>query len=86
MVRGLKPSDKSRPLCSAVAQVLLAHREAHGFTLTKLAELSGLTRQMIRFVEQGKRVPTVDTLAKLAVALGVTPSAILAEAEGAISF
>ena len=86
MVKTLKPSDKSRRLCSAIAHVLLAHREAHGFSLTKLAELSGLTRQMIRFVEQGKRVPTVDTLAKLAVALGVTPSALLAEAEGSSRF
>ena len=54
--------------------------------MTQLAELSGLTRQMIGFVEQSKRIPTVDTLAKLAVALGITPSAILAEAEQACRF
>jgi transcriptional regulator with XRE-family HTH domain len=61
--------------------VLLERREACGFSQTKLAELSGLTRQMISFVEQSRRIPTVDTLARLAGALGVQPSAILSEAE-----
>ena len=82
----LKPADKSRRLCSALARVLQEHREAQGFTQTKLAELSGLTRQMISYVEQSKRLPTVDTVAKLAVALGVTPSTILAQAEVACHF
>ena len=41
---------------------------------------------MISFVEQSKRIPTVDTLGKLGVALGVKPSAILLEAEQACRF
>jgi transcriptional regulator with XRE-family HTH domain len=82
----LKPSDKSRRLCSAIALVLHQRREACGFTQTKLADLSGITRQMISYVEQSKRIPTVDTLAKLAAALNLTPSSILAEAESASGY
>ena len=86
MVGCLMPDDKSRRLCSEIARVLLERREACGFSQTKLAELSGLTRQMISYVEQSKRIPTVDTLAKLAAALNLPPSAILAEAERACRF
>ena len=86
MVKKLNSADKSRRLCSGIARVLLEQREACGFTQTKLAELSGLTRQMISYVEQSKRIPTVDTLAKLAVPLGLAPSAILLKAEQACRF
>jgi transcriptional regulator with XRE-family HTH domain len=82
----LKAADKSRDLCVEIARVLLERREACGFSQTKLAELSGLTRQMISFVEQSRRIPTVDTLARLARPLGVTPSVILSEAEKACRF
>ena len=82
----MNPADQSRRLCSEIARVLLKHREACGYSQTKLAELSGLTRQMISFVEQSQRIPTVDTLAKLAVALKQSPSSILAEAEQACGF
>ena len=86
MVSSLKTSDKSSRLCSSIARVLHDHRAALGFTQTKLADLSGVTRQMISFVEQGKRIPTVDTLSKIAQALGVTPSSLLAEAERACRY
>lgn len=86
MLEFLNSADKSHQLCCEIARVLLRHREASGLSQTKLAELSGLTRQMISFVEQSQRVPTVDTLAKLAIALKQSPSSILAEAELACGF
>ena len=85
-MKKLNSADKSRRLCSGIARVLLEQREARGFTQTKLAELSGVTRQMISYVEQSKRIPTVDTLAKLAVPLGLAPSAILLKAEQSCRF
>lgn len=82
----LKPADKSRQLCHSLAVVLSKRREALGLSQTKLAELSGLTRQMISFVEKGRRIPTVDSIAKLATALNASPSALMAEAEKACAF
>ena len=72
----------------------MAHEESTRYDLQaevaalrqKLAELSGLTRQMISFVEKGRRIPTVDSIAKLAAALEARPSALLAEAEKACAF
>jgi transcriptional regulator with XRE-family HTH domain len=83
MVQELNSTDQSRRLCAEIARVLLEQREACGLSQTRLAELSGLTRQMISYIEQSKRIPTVDTLAKLAQPLGMSPSAILCKAEQA---
>ncbi len=59
---------------------------AVGLSMTEVASASSLTRQMVGFVEKGARVPSVDTLAKLAVALETSPAKLLAEAERRCSF
>jgi transcriptional regulator with XRE-family HTH domain len=50
-----------------------------------MADRANLSRQMIGFVEQQKRVPTIDTLARISRAFGILPSRLLAEAEEAIT-
>jgi DNA-binding XRE family transcriptional regulator len=47
-----------------------AEREARGFTLSELAERAGLTRQTVRRVERETRMPSVDVIVRLALALG----------------
>lgn len=39
--------------------------------MTKLAAESGLSQQMISYVERGMRSPTLDTLLRIAAALDV---------------
>ncbi len=77
----MKPAEKSKALCHAMAAILREKRLSAELSLTKMAELSGLTRQMVGFVEKGSRVPSLDTLAKLAIALGTSPSSLLRDAE-----
>jgi len=48
---------------------LAAIRKRRGMTQAKLAELTGLARESIAYIETGKRKPTGETLKKLAVAL-----------------
>jgi transcriptional regulator with XRE-family HTH domain len=43
-----------------------------GLTQEKLTEDSGVSQQYISELERGARNPTIDTLAKIALALGVT--------------
>jgi transcriptional regulator with XRE-family HTH domain len=43
--------------------------------------MSGLHRNYISLLERGLRSPTVDVLERLAQALGMTPSALIAGAE-----
>ncbi|MDY7802006.1 XRE family transcriptional regulator [Burkholderia stagnalis] len=56
-------------------------RENRGWSLTNLAEKSGVSRAMIHKIERGESSPTASLLAKLAGAFGLTMSALLALAE-----
>ncbi|CAB3749726.1 helix-turn-helix domain-containing protein [Paraburkholderia humisilvae] len=58
-----------------------AERESRGWSLTGLAEKSGVSRAMIHKVERGESSPTATLLAKFAGAFGMTMSALLAFAE-----
>lgn len=55
-------------------------RKAHGFSLERLAELSGVSRAMLGQIETAKSVPTVSLLWRVADALGV-PVATLVSTE-----
>lgn len=54
-----------------VAYSLAAAREQRGISLTKLAELTGMTRQALSRIERGEnKNPTFSTLQRIATALG----------------
>lgn len=74
-------SKVSALLCSALSEVLRDARQSAGLSLGEVAELSGLNRQAITFVERGDRKPTTETLAKIALALGLLPSELWGRAE-----
>jgi transcriptional regulator with XRE-family HTH domain len=57
---------------SLVSERLKAERSQRGLTLRELAAASSLSANTINLIERGKISPTVATLHKLAVALGVT--------------
>jgi transcriptional regulator with XRE-family HTH domain len=63
-----------------VARVLKARRQQAGVSMTRLAEMSGMSQQMISCIERGMRVPTIATLYRVARALGTTSEEVLAEA------
>ena len=54
-----------------LAALLKAERERRGWSLSKVAELSGLDHTMILRVENRERTPTIDTLWRIADALEV---------------
>jgi len=47
-------------------------RQKSGYTLSQIAELSGVSRSMISLIERGETSPTAAVLNKLADALGVS--------------
>ena len=49
--------------------------------MTKLAQESGLSQQMVSYVEKQKRTPSLDTLLRICGALGIQASEILKKAE-----
>lgn len=52
-----------------VSRILKAERERQGLSLTAVAELAGLSQQMVSYVERGMRNPTLDTLLRITDAL-----------------
>ena len=62
---------------------LRARREAKGLSQAALAELTGLTTNYISVLERGQKLPTLDTLMKLAKKVGATPGELLGD--GAIT-
>lgn len=72
------PQDVSE----AVAANLRRIRKAKNYSLERLASLSGVSRAMIGQIETGRSSPTVALLAKIAAALGIDVSALLATRDG----
>jgi transcriptional regulator with XRE-family HTH domain len=69
-----RPSD---PVAERFAQNLLRAREAASLSQEELAFRAALHRTEIGLLERRVRTPRIDTLAKLAGALGIEPAALL---------
>lgn len=65
----------------ALAQVLQNERNAKKLTQMEVSGRAGLTHQYIGYIERGVRCPTVDVLVRIAMALGVKASTLVARAE-----
>lgn len=59
--------------CVGVAARIKARRQAAGLSINRLSEMAGLSQCMVSYIEQGKRVPTLATVFRLARALEVAP-------------
>jgi transcriptional regulator with XRE-family HTH domain len=71
---------KREAICSTVARLLKEERERQGLSLNSLAARAGLSRQMVSYIEQEERNPTLDTLLRLADALNIELDEILKRA------
>jgi len=67
-------------VCSAVARLLREERERQVLSMSEVAGRAGLSQQMVSYVEREMRVPTIDTLFRLAQALGLNPVTLLTKA------
>ena len=65
----------------SLAERLKLERESRGWSLSVLAERSGVSRAMINNIERGAASPTAALLGRLSGAFGLTLSTLLARAE-----
>lgn len=72
--------DISRRVVEAVAQNLRNERIRQRVSMDSLAAKSGLSQPMISYVERGMRNPTLETLLRIAGALGVDLSKLIKRA------
>jgi transcriptional regulator with XRE-family HTH domain len=68
---------------SQAASLLRQERERRGVSMTRLAEMSGLSQGMISLVEHEQRNPSLDTLLRICIALEIDLSNVLSRAERA---
>ena len=58
-------------LKQTVAKNIRVQRLARGYTQEELSELAGINRNYTGMIEREERSPTIDTLEKIAKALGI---------------
>jgi transcriptional regulator with XRE-family HTH domain len=66
---------------AAFGQVLRKHRVAAGWSQEHLSLESGVQRNFISLIETGQNQPTITTIFKLAAALDIKASKMIAEVE-----
>jgi transcriptional regulator with XRE-family HTH domain len=67
------------PIRAALARNLRRIRASHGLSQEALADLAGLHRTFVGSVEREERNISIDNVARLAGALGVTAADLLSE-------
>lgn len=72
-------------MCAHVARLLRNERLRQKLSLNALAAQAGLSRQMVSYVEQEMRKPTLDTLLRMAEALDLRIEDIIGQARRAAS-
>ena len=73
--------DRVVEISNSVVALLREERQRAGLSMNAVAERSGLSQQMVSYVERGMRKPTLDTLLRIAKALDVRLSEVIAAAE-----
>jgi transcriptional regulator with XRE-family HTH domain len=80
----IKPTQDNSAAAPSQIEVLAKevkfHRKQRGLPLEALAELSGVSRSMISKIERAEATPSTAVLSRLAEALGVTFSKLMAPA------
>jgi len=74
-------ASEGRDLCKAFGEVISRRREALGLSLEAVATKAELKEAGLGFVESGVGRPSLDTLCRVAYALGVTAADLIAESE-----
>src|SRR5439155_13177884 len=68
-------------ICTAVARILREERLRKKISLNALSARAGLSYQIISYIEREMRTPKLDTLLRIANALGISLSDVIKRAE-----
>jgi len=70
---------KTLDILKVCGQNIRQYRKKKGLTLGQLSRLLGITGAYLGYLERGQRNPSLLTLARIAVILGVSPYILLRE-------
>jgi transcriptional regulator with XRE-family HTH domain len=74
-----------RTICDEVVRLLREERERRGFSKYFVAQRSGLSEQMIGYVERGLRNPSLETVVRIASALEIDLGSVINRAFKSVS-
>lgn len=70
-------------VAKSFATELIKLRKARGISMNELSVRTGLARSFITYMEKGERIPSLETLARIGYALGVSPGELVKRTEKA---
>jgi len=68
----------SKPLSTAFGKILREHRERCALSQEDLADAADLDRTFVGMLERGQRQPSLESLFRIANALNIAPSTLVA--------
>ena len=71
----------SNSICSNFARIVREERKRRDVSMTRLAEMAGLSQGTISLIEHEHRSPSLDTMLRIADSLGLDLSSMIARAE-----
>jgi transcriptional regulator with XRE-family HTH domain len=80
---GVPSPIQASALCAHVVRLLKEEREQRGLSKYAISQRSGISQPMVGYVERGLRNPTLETLLRMADAVGVELEDVLRKARRA---
>jgi transcriptional regulator with XRE-family HTH domain len=75
----------SQTECRKIIQLLQEERERQGLSKYAIAQKSGLSQQAVGYMEKGHRIPSLETVLRVAKAMDMNLSEIIKRAEKELS-
>ena len=80
----MKAQKSYADLSERIIGLLREERERRGITKYAVEQTSGITQQMVSYVERGMRKPSLETALRMADGIGVDLGVIIQKAERSI--
>ncbi len=71
---------RQQAICAQIIKILQETREQRGLSKYIVAERSGLSQQMIGYVERGLRQPSLETVLRMADAIEIDLAKVIQQA------
>jgi transcriptional regulator with XRE-family HTH domain len=81
----VSPAKISHAECERIIQLLKEAREKRGISKYLIAQESGLSQQAIGYMEKGHRIPSLETVLRVAKAMNVDLAEIVKQAQAEVS-
>ena len=81
----MSPAKASQAECRKIIQLLKEERERRGLSKYAVAQESGLSQQAVGYMEKGHRIPSLETVLRIAKAMNVNLADVISRAQAELS-